>query len=98
MVSYNMVTKQLSIFFPTHSGLPSEIEERIHIRANALEAVIGAVYLDGGLDQVKEVLARLYFPEKVNRLCNYEIELQFTVTFILFHNCLYFGNEILIQS
>lgn len=48
------------------SGLPLETEDLIHVRANMLEAVIGAVYLDsGGLDQVKEVLARLYFPEKV---------------------------------
>ena len=37
----------------------------MHARANTLEALIGSVFLDGGLETVRAVLARLLFPEKV---------------------------------
>ena len=36
-----------------------------HTEANALEAVLGAVYVDGGLSAVKQLTARLFFPEEV---------------------------------
>ena len=38
-----------------------------HAQANTLEALMGAVYLDGGLKHSREVLANLLFPEKVKQ-------------------------------
>lgn len=39
--------------------------DHAHTSANALEAVIGAVYLDGGLETSDTVSANLLFPEHV---------------------------------
>ena len=39
--------------------------DHTHVAANALEAVIGAIYLDGGMETADNVLAHLLFPEKV---------------------------------
>ena len=36
-----------------------------HTEANALEAVLGAVYVDGGLSAVQQLTARLLFPKEV---------------------------------
>ena len=36
-----------------------------HTDANGLEAVLGAVYVDGGLNAVQQLTARLFFPEEV---------------------------------
>ena len=36
-----------------------------HIHSNCVEGVIGAVFLDGGLEEADKLYARLAFPEKV---------------------------------
>lgn len=41
------------------------MDDYSHVLANALEAIIGAIYLDGGLDESKKVVAKLLFPEEV---------------------------------
>ena len=51
------------------------------ILANTFEAVIGAVYLDGGFEKVKEIIQRLFF-ERISRAMesgdffDYKTELQ----------------------
>ncbi len=35
-----------------------------HILSNCVESLIGAVFLDGGLDEADQMHARLAFPEK----------------------------------
>lgn len=52
---YMLSTKCLEL--STQDGLS-------HAQANTLEALMGAVYLDGGLKHSREVLANLLFPEK----------------------------------
>ena len=41
--------------------------EKDSILADALEAVIGAVYLDGGLDEVRKLILRLWEPKVADR-------------------------------
>lgn len=43
----------------------SSVDDYSHVLANALEAIIGAIYLDGGLEESKKVVAKLLFPEEV---------------------------------
>ena len=57
----------------TSTGTTSHVESTTsmdtvaHTDANGLEAVLGAVYVDGGLRAVQQLTARLFFPEEV---CN----------------------------
>ena len=37
-----------------------------HVSADCLEAILGAVFLDGGLEAAQRVLGRLFFPEEVS--------------------------------
>ena len=52
------------------SEVPTESTESTklipsHMDANAIEALIGAVYLDGGLKRAQQLTARLLFPDEV---------------------------------
>lgn len=44
-------------------GLGPGIASRENVRADALEAVLGALYLDGGLDAARPFLRRIFAPE-----------------------------------
>lgn len=48
-----------------HSSDLNSVDDYSHVLANALEAIIGAIYLDGGLEESKNVVAKLLFPEEV---------------------------------
>lgn len=41
------------------------MDTEAHINANHLEAILGAVYLDGGLGAAQRLIAQLFFPEEV---------------------------------
>ena len=41
------------------------MDAKTHMDANSLEAVLAAIYLDGGLRKAQEFIAKLFFPEKV---------------------------------
>ena len=43
-------------------------ESTLHFLSNSVEAILGAVFLDGGLEDTDRVFARLAFPEKVQTL------------------------------
>ena len=45
--------------------MPTSLDHA-HFAANALEAVVGAVYIDGGLESSDKVTAALLFPEHVS--------------------------------
>ena len=49
----------------SHVEPPTPMDAVAHTDANALEAVLGAVYVDGGLSAVQQLTARLFFPEEV---------------------------------
>ena len=49
----------------TTSGAATAMDSASHTVANTLEAVVGAVYLDGGLKAAQQLTARLFFPEDV---------------------------------
>lgn len=50
--------KNLKIVFNEGSAM--------HIHSNCLEAILGAIFLDRGLDEADNVFARLAFPEEVS--------------------------------
>jgi len=53
--------------------------ERESILSDAMEAILGAVYLDGGMEEVKHVISRLFEPladKAVNRVKDYKTTLQ----------------------
>lgn len=45
-----------------------EVPTSSHVLANALEAVIGSIYIDSGIESCKTVLAGLLFPEQASQL------------------------------
>ena len=45
-----------------------EVLTSSHVLANALEAVIGSIYIDSGIESCKTVLAGLLFPEQASQL------------------------------
>ena len=45
-----------------------EVPAGSHVLANALEAVIGSIYIDSGIESCKTVLAGLLFPEQASQL------------------------------
>ena len=47
-------------------GLQVDESLRSHITANCLEAILGAVFLDSGLEAAQRVFARCIFPEEVS--------------------------------
>ena len=48
-----------------------EVPAGSHVLANALEAVIGSIYIDSGIESCKTVLAGLLFPEQASQLLFY---------------------------
>ena len=53
----DFILKNLKVVFTEEGSL--------HILGNCVEALLGAVFLDGGLDEADKLFARLVFPEEV---------------------------------
>ena len=52
----------------TEEPSATSLDADAHMYANHLEAILGAVYLDGGLSATQQLIAQLFFPEEVRRL------------------------------
>ena len=50
----------------THLESATPMDAVAHRDANTLEAVLGAVYVDGGLSAAQQLTARVFFPEEVS--------------------------------
>ena len=49
----------------TEEPSATSLDADAHMYANHLEAVLGAVYLDGGLSATQQLIVQLFFPEEV---------------------------------
>ena len=71
MQSISEKQKQLLDQGPTSEPATEEepttlpLDTDAHVYANHLEAIVGAVFLDGGLSAAQQVIAQLLFPEEV---------------------------------
>jgi ribonuclease-3 len=48
----------------TEEQSATSLDADAHMYANHLEAILGAVYLDGGLSATQQLIAQLFFPEE----------------------------------
>ena len=61
-------------------------ESLVRFAANCLEAIFGAVFLDGGFEEVDKLIARLFFPKEVST--NYMYSLNPYGTLLLTSACI----------